>query len=298
MPAVLPSLRQLWYLVELAERLNFTQAAQACFVTQSTLSSGIQELERLLGARLVERDRQHVRLTPVGQQVVARARGLLAEARDLVEVASAAGEPMTGVLKISAIPTVAPFLLPRLAHEIRKHHPRLRLVLREDQTSVLLERVRAAEIDFGLIALPYDTASLKVRELFTEELWLISPRTEQPVRRPPPPPTVRSIDPGRLLLLEEGHCLREHTIGACGIAERANRSGIEASSLVTLVSMVETGLGDALLPFMALHSGLTRGADIVPRRFAAPAPSRTIALVARATTSREAEFDSIAALLT
>ena len=291
----LPSLRQLSYLVAVADRLNFTQAAQDCFVTQSTLSSGLKELERTLGAALVERDRQHVLLTPLGRTVVERSRELLGSARDLVGAVRAAAAPMTGLLRLGAIPTIAPFLLPPLVRAARTQHPDLKLALREDRSATLLDRLRAAELDFALIALPYDTAGLMVRELFAEELWLITgmPDGAHAPRRP----KISGLDPERLLLLEEGHCLREHTLEACGLAERANPSGIEASSLVTLVQMVESGLGDALLPQMAIESGFLGRASVLPQRFAPPVPRRTIALVARPTTTRVAEFEYLAGLL-
>lgn len=295
MSNALPSLRQLSYLVAVADRLNFTQAAQDCFVTQSTLSSGVKELERTLGAALVERDRQHVLVTPLGRKVVERSRELLGSARDLVGIVRAAAAPMTGLLRLGAIPTIAPFMLPQLVREARARHPELKLALREDRTATLLERLRAAELDFALIALPYDTSGLLVRELFVEELWLVTRMPE----RPPAPRRLRisGLDTERLLLLEEGHCLREHTLEACGLAERANPSGIEATSLVTLLQMVESGLGDALLPQMAIDSGFLANAAVVPRRFAPPLPTRRIALVARTSTTRIEEFGFLAQVL-
>jgi LysR family hydrogen peroxide-inducible transcriptional activator len=293
--SALPSLRQLSYLVALAERLNFTQAAQDCFVTQSTLSSGLKELERTLGVALVERDRRHVTLTPVGRTVVERSRALLGSAHDLVDAARAAAAPMTGLVRLGAIPTIAPFLLPQLVREARAQYPGLKLALREDRTAVLLERLREAELDFALIALPYETKGLLVRELYAEELWLITRMPEG--GREPRRLKISGLDPERLLLLEEGHCLREHTLEACGLTERANPSGIEATSLVTLVQMVESGLGDALLPQMAIDSGFLGRAAVLPQRFAPPVPTRTIALVARQTTTRRAEFDFLAGLL-
>lgn len=289
--SALPSLRQLAYLVKLSETLNFTQAAAACFVTQSTLSGGIQELERLLGARLVERDRQHVRMTPVGTAVVERARALLSMASDLVAHVSRESEPMGGLVRLSAIPTIAPFLLPRLLRTSRERHPRLRIALREDPTARALARLREGELDFALIALPWDTTGLLVRPLFDEELWLIAAEGDPAARRLRP--TIASLDTDRLLLLEEGHCLREHTLEGCGLSERANPSGLEASSLTTLVQMVEEGLGVALLPEMAVRAGLLNGTGVVARPIAPPVPRRGIALVARASTARREVFDAL-----
>jgi LysR family transcriptional regulator, hydrogen peroxide-inducible genes activator len=292
--AALPSLRQLRYLVAIADTLNFTQAAEASFVTQSTLSGGIQELERVLGATLVERDRQHVALTPLGADVVARSRALLSMAGDLVEHVRAASEPMTGLVRLGAIPTIAPFLLPGLVRAVRARHPRLQIALREDQTDRLLERLRAGTLDFALVALPYDTGTLRVEPLFEEELWLIAREGDPSTRRARPP--VDALDPGRLLLLEEGHCLRNHTLQGCGIAETANASGLEATSMATLVQMVEEGLGIALLPEMALRTGILNGTDVVARPISAPAPKRQIVLVARSSSARQAEFEALAAI--
>src|SRR5262245_39470760 len=168
MPA-LPTLRQLAYLVELAERLNFRVAAEAQLVTQSTLSAGIKELETVLGVQLVERDKRRVRLTAVGEETAARARELLAAATDLAEAASAATRPLSGPLRLGAIPTIAPYLLPEVLPALRRAHPELKLYLREDMTERLLERLRAGGLDIALVALPYDTGDLHVRELFRDE---------------------------------------------------------------------------------------------------------------------------------
>jgi LysR family hydrogen peroxide-inducible transcriptional activator len=292
--STLPSLRQLSYLVKLSEKLSFTQAAEASFVTQSTLSGGIQELERQLGAQLVERDRQHVRMTPIGEEVVGRARVLLSMAGDLVAHATSAAEPMTGLLRLGAIPTIAPFMLPTLVRTTRERHPKLRIALREDTTARSLAQVRDGSLDFALIALPFDTSGLLVRELFDDELWLIAAEGDPAAR--PARPSVASLDADRLLLLEEGHCLRSHTLEGCGLAERANLTGIEASSVTTLVQMVEEGLGIALLPEMAVRAGLLVGTSVVARPMGAPAPRRGIALVARASTARTAELDALATI--
>ena len=294
--SALPSLRQLTYLVKLSEKLNFTQAAEASFVTQSTLSGGIQELERQLGVQLVERDRQHVRMTPIGDEVVERARALLSMATDLVQRASSAAEPMTGLLRLGAIPTIAPFMLPVLVRTARERHPRLRFALREETTARSLEQLRDGSLDFALIALPYDTTGLLVRPLFDDELWLIAAEGDPAVR--PARSSVDQLDTQRLLLLEEGHCLRSHTLQGCGLAERANATGIEATSVTTLVQMVEEGLGIALLPEMALRAGLLAGTSVVARPIGSPAPRRGIALVARASTARLAEFEALAAIAT
>jgi LysR family hydrogen peroxide-inducible transcriptional activator len=294
MPA-LPSLRQLKYLVALADQLSFTRAARACFVTQSTLSAGLRELEDTLGAQLVERDRKTVAMTPLGLEVAARARSLIAQAEDLAELAAGAAAPMAGTLRLGVIPTIAPFLLPRFLPELRSRYPKLKLALREDLTANLLARMQAAQLDLALIALPYDTAGMLEAPLFDDEFWLAG-RDDDPALKQTRLVVTAPVAE-RLLLLEEGHCLREHTLAACARAAKPNPSGYEATSLLTLVQMVESGLGLALLPEMALKSGVLSGTHLVARPLAPPAPKRGIALLARPTTARKTEFETLAALI-
>ncbi|HEX4598278.1 MAG TPA: LysR substrate-binding domain-containing protein, partial [Burkholderiaceae bacterium] len=284
----MPSLRQLRYLVVLSETRNFTRAAETCFVTQSTLSAGLKELETTLGVQLVERDRQSVRMTPVGDAVADRARGLLAGVEDLVQAASAGAEPMTGTVRLGAIPTIAPFLLPSLLPVVRERYPQLRLALREDLTANLLVRLGRGELDFALIALPFDTGDLLVRPLFDDELWLVAPKGDPQLA--PKRLTISQRMTERLLILEEGHCLRDHTLEACGRAQVASAEGIEATSLLTLVEMVESGLGLALVPEIVIQGGLLASSQLVARPLASPAPKRIVALVARRSTARSAEF--------
>lgn len=262
MPA-LPSLRQLAYLVELAERLNFRAAAEAQFVTQSTLSAGIKELEKVLGVQLVERDKRHVRLTAVGEEVTARARELLAAATDLAESARSAMAPLSGMLRLGAIPTIAPFLLPEVLPHLRRAHPALKLHLREDLTERLLDRLRAGSLDIVLIALPYETGDLYVRELFKDEFWFVA-REDDPAAREKEV-ALRKLDTGDVLLLEEGHCLRDHVITACGPRRGTAEANVEATSLPTLIQMVEGGLGVTLLPEITLKAGLLKGTRLIAR---------------------------------
>ncbi len=288
----LPSLKQLRYLVALSEQLNFTRAAETCFVTQSTLSAGLKELEVVLGAQLVERDRQTVLVTPIGLEVVRRAQGILAATHDLVEIAVGAGEPMTGLLRLGVIPTIAPFLLPQSMQRLRERYPALRLALREDLTANLLSRLEEGKLDFALIALPYDTANLLVEPLFDDALWIVGRKGDPEIKA-----TKVNVTPSiseRLLLLEEGHCLRDHALYACGASTRALSEGLEATSLLTLVQMIESGLGIGLVPEMAVKSGLTKSPNLVARRMAKPSPKRTIALAARRSTSRPADLKALA----
>ncbi len=291
----LPSLRQLRYLVAVADRLNFRAAAESCFVTQSTLSAGIKELENQLGAELVERDKRHVRLTRVGEEVVAKARALVAQAHDLVETARRAAEPLAGPFRLGVIPTIAPFLLPRIAPKLRAAYPRLKLYLREDLTERLLDRLRSAELDAALIALPYETGELAVRELFRDEFWFVA-RSDDPLARVKAV-AVERLEPRDIVLLEEGHCLRDHAIVACGVRAPGEAPAVEATSLATLVQMVEGGLGVTLLPEMTLKAGILNGTSLIARPFARRVPARTIALVSRPAAAHGRDAGLLAAFI-
>jgi len=291
----LPSLRQLRYLVAVADRLNFRAAAASSFVTQSTLSAGIKELESLLGVELVERDKRSVRLTSAGEAVVAKAREVLAQAQDLVETARGAAEPLSGPFRLGVIPTIAPFLLPALAPKLRGRYPRLKLYLREDLTERLLARLRGAELDAALIALPYDTGELAVRELFRDEFWFVA-REDDPLAREKAI-AIERLAPREIVLLEEGHCLRDHAIVACGARGPGEAPTVEATSLATLVQMVEGGLGVTLLPEMTLKAGLLNGTSLVARPFAAKVPARRIALVSRRASAHSHEVALLADLI-
>jgi LysR family transcriptional regulator, hydrogen peroxide-inducible genes activator len=291
----LPTLRQLAYLVELSERLNFRAAADRQFVTQSTLSAGIKELETQLGVQLVERDKHHVRLTAVGEEVTARARELLASATDLSEAARSAARPLCGPLRLGAIPTIAPYLLPGVLPALRRAYPELKLYLREDLTARLLERLRASRLDLALIALPFETGDLHVRELFKDDFAFVAREGDPAVRAKSVP--LRKIDTKDMVLLEEGHCLRDHAIAACGPRRAAWEPRVEATSLTTLIQMVEGGLGVTLLPRITLDAGILKSTRLVARPFASPAPSRTLALVARRTSPRRRDADLLAEFL-
>jgi len=293
--ANLSSLRQLQYLVTLSEKLNFTRAAAACHVTQSTLSVGLRELEHLLGARLVERDRQTVLMTPTGIEVAQRARAILVGAQDLVEIAAASRAPMTGLLRLGAIPTIAPFLLPPCLRLLRERYPQLHLALREDLTANLLSRLEGGELDLALIALPYATGNLLVEPLFDDALLIVGQRIDPQFKARALAITPSLTD--RLLLLEEGHCLRDHALYACGASAGRTTEGVEATTLLTLVQMIESGLGIGLVPEIAVKSGLTASTTLVVRPLAKPSPRRTIALVARRSTTRLADLKSLAEVI-
>ncbi|UCD69378.1 MAG: hydrogen peroxide-inducible genes activator [Betaproteobacteria bacterium] len=296
MSNALPSLRQLRYLITLSETLNFRRAAENLYVTQSTLSAGIKELENVLGAILVERDKRNVRFTPLGYEIVERARKILAQAEDLVQLARGSQEPLSGLLRLGVIPTVAPFLLPMVLPALRTAHPKLKLYLREDLTERLIERVESGELDFALIALPYDTGDLIVRQIFKDEFWFVTRQGDKLAREKEI--AIRDIDTSRVLLLEEGHCLRNHTIEACGARRMAAHQGdLEATSLFTLLQMVHNGMGVALLPEMVIKAGALVGSELTARPFAHRVPSRTIALVMRGSSPLTPDYELLADLI-
>lgn len=290
--AALPSLRQLKYLLALEKHLNFTRAAESCFVSQSTLSAGLKELEELLGVQLVVRDRQNVEMTEVGKEVASRAASLISAAEDLVDYVTSSSKLMTGTLRLGVIPTIAPYILPLILPELRERFPETHLALREDLTNNLLVRLRERQLDMALIALPYPLDGFISRELFPDEFWLVAKESDPVLKGKHVELPAKMAD--RLLLLEEGHCLRDHSLRACGKTEIASRDGIEATSLFTLVQMVEGGMGIALLPEMAIKAGILNNTALVARPLGAPAPKRTIAIVARKSSAHLAELEVLA----
>ncbi len=292
--AALPSLRQLSYLVTLSETLHFTEAARRSFVTQSTLSGGIMELERLLGGVLVERDRQNVRLTPLGEQVVARARVLLADAQDLMRLSREMSEPLTGDLHLGIIPTIAPFILSQLLDEVHKQLPKIQLHLHEAQSEKIVEKLEHGNLDMIVLALPFDTRGLKVAEIAKENLHLVYHKADLDAQNAH---SLDDLDLSRLVLLEEGHCLRNHALSACPIGERKNDHRLKASSLPTLIEMVSSDLGFTLLPEIAIHTHMIKAnADLAVKSIEA-APSRTLALLTRKSTPLQSEFDVLLQIL-
>ncbi|PJI43829.1 hydrogen peroxide-inducible genes activator [Ferrovibrio sp.] len=283
-----PSLRQWQYLVSLAENRHFGRAAEACFVTQSTLSAGIQELETQLGAALVDRTKRKVVLTPLGEDLAGRARELLARAEDMVLAARAASVPLSGPLRLGVIPTISPFLLPRVLPSLRKRFPDLRLFLREDLTARLVEQLQAGKLDLLLIALPYDGGALDTMTLFDDDFLVACREDHQLARRNSV--KLDDLSEAPLLLLEDGHCLRDHALAACRLPPSPRRDGFAATSLHTLVQMVDSGLGVTLLPRLALDAGILRGTDVTTRPLQDGDAARHIGLAWRRGTQRAKEF--------
>jgi LysR family hydrogen peroxide-inducible transcriptional activator len=286
---MLPTLRQLQYLKLLAQHGSFSRAAEAAFVTQPTLSAGIQELEKILGAPMVDRNRSGVILTAAGAEAVARAGTILAQAEDLVQACRSAGQPLEGRLRLGVIPTIAPFLLPAALPVLRRRFPKLRLFLREDMTQRLITDLKAGALDITLIALPYDVAGLEWAHVSHDELLAAFP-AGHPLAATP---TVSSgaLDAETLILLEDGHCLRDHALSACGLGPQksTHEEGFAATSLATLVQMVGSGLGISLLPAMAVEAGLAHAAQVAVRPLTPDLASREIVVAWRAGSTRAAE---------
>jgi LysR family hydrogen peroxide-inducible transcriptional activator len=286
---MLPTLRQLQYLKLLDEHRSFSRAAAAAHVTQPTLSAGIQELEKILGASLVDRNRSGVILTAAGATAAAHAQAVLAQVEDLVQASRGAGQPLAGRFRLGVIPTIAPFLLPATLPALRRRYPRLRLFLREDMTFRLIAELKAGSLDAALIALPYDLDGLDHAHVEDDELLAAFPRDHplaMDVRVAP-----ERLEGEDLILLEDGHCLRDHVLAACGFPSRRREreEGFAATSLSTLVQMVGSGLGVSFLPAMAVGSGLAEAASVSVRPLEAEEASREIVVAWRAGSSRAVE---------
>ena len=292
MTTYLPTIKQLQYLVALHEHGHFGRAAESSFVSQSTLSAGIRELETLLGVTLVERSRRVVRFTPLGNAVVQKAHRLLREAEELSELVQASGKPLSSELRMSVIPTIAPFLLPRILPRLRKDWPNLKLFLREETSGDAVESLHHGRADCVLLALPFATGEVEVEHICDDRLFVAFPKDDP--RDPPEVIPPAMIDEGRLLLLEDGHCLREHALAACNRPELRASATMIGTSLHTLVQMVDNGLGLTMLPEMALEAGILHETDVVARPLKSKGASREIALVWRKNSPRADEFRLLA----
>ena len=287
------TLRHLQFLVAVAETSSFSRAAEISFVTQPTLSAGIKELEDRLGVQLIERTRRSVMLTPLGEEIVERARALLLDAREIEELARAHQNPETGDLRLGAIPTIGPFLIPQTLPLIRAQFPGLRLYLREEMTESLIDGLNEGRLDLILIALPFETGSLEIAPLFEDGYQLATPQ-----HAPRSFKTGREAlnDAGQLMLLEKGHCLQRHALQAYPDRNLAQDESFAATSLTTLVAMVSEGLGVTLLPNLAVDAGIVSNGEVslTPLPDACP---RKIVLAWRANSARTSLFEKLAELL-
>jgi len=287
----LPTLRQLQYLTAVVEVKHFGQAADRCFVTQSTLSAGIQDLEQLLGISLLERTNRKVMPTPLGIEIAEQAQTILSLSADLVELAHSENNPLSGRIRIGVIPSISPFLLPKVLPLIREQLPELELVLIEDQSERLLAQLKSGDIDLAVLAFPYNIQGFSYRIFAEEQFYLTLPKDH-------PLASLKEINAeqlpvNELLLLAEGHCLREHALSACQLPITPQRSTVQGTSLYTLIEMVAGGLGITLIPEMAIHSDMVKHADICIRPLAAKdnKPMRELGLVWRPSYKRIETLD-------
>ncbi len=289
-----PTPRQLQYLVALRAHGHFGKAAESCFVTQSTLSAGLRELETLLGTTLVERTRRVVRFTPLGLRIADKAVRVLRESEELADMARAEGQPLTGELRMGVIPTIAPFLLPTMLPVLRERFPRLRLFLREDTSQAACDALHRGQLDCILLAMPYACGEVDSIDLFDDALLVAFPFGEAPVGAAV---DAGAIDEARLLLLEDGHCLKDHALAACNRPELRAGATMMGTSLHTLVQMVDNGLGLTFIPQMAVTAGLLDGTRVTALPLTADHGSRRIALAWRKSSPREEEFHLLASTL-
>lgn len=272
------TLRQLQYAVAVAELLSFRRAAERCAVSQPSLSAQVAELEAALGLRLFERDRRRVLVTTAGREIVDRARAVLREADDLLELAQRAGDPLSGTLRIGVIPTVSPYLLPRVTKALRAAHPRLTVLWVEDKTEVLVQSLDAGALDSALLALEADIGDVERESVGFDRFVLATPKGH-PLGTKKTPARASELHDVNVLLLDDGHCFRDQALAFCSTAE-AQELEFRATSFPTLAQMVAGGAGVTLLPEMAVAVEAER-ADLRVRSFVEPSPGRTIALVWR-----------------
>lgn len=272
------TLRQLQYVVAVADELNFRRAAERCAVSQPSLSAQVAQVEDALGVRLFERDRRRVLPTPAGQALVARARTLLRDADDLVTAARLAADPLRGTLRIGVIPTISPYLLPRVTPALRRAFPALTVAWVEEKTDTLVRELDAGALDAALLALEADLGDLDHAVVAVDD-FLLAARPDDPLARAPGPVRRADLSAAEVLLLDDGHCFRDQALSFCAGAG-ARELAFRATSLPTLCQMVAGGAGVTLLPALAVPTEAER-AGLVVRRFADPAPHRTIALAFR-----------------
>src|SRR3954469_12765887 len=288
-------LKDLRYLVALADTKHFGRAAERSFVSQPTLSAQLKKLEEYLGVQLIERAPKRVQLTPAGEEIVGRARRILDASEEIVELAKGHRDPLAGRLKLALLPTIGPYLLPQVAPRLRKSLPRLELMLYEYQTGPMLEKLHSGEIDVGILALPVPMDGLESRELYREPFTVALPAGHKLAQRN----TIRIGDLSHetLLLLEDGHCLRDQALEVCAVASMHEKQDFRATSLETLRQMVAAGVGVTLLPELAARGAYGNARGVAIRPFAKPVPTRTIGAIWRKTSARRAVILELAQVI-
>lgn len=288
---ILPSVRQLRHAVALYETQSFSKAADMSFVAQSSLSTSIKELEDILGVSLFERTTRKVLPTQAGESFILKAKLILRDMQDAVEETQNFKKSFSGDLRLGTIPTIGPYLLPKFLDITRKNYPGYRIYIQEDQTENLLNKLEQGSLDILILALPVDTRDFVVGDFLEDPLYLLCYKDhalsqQQTITR-------TSLSHHDLLLLEDGHCLRNHALSMCSISYDTKHDSFQATSLKTLLYMIESNLGISLIPKMAVHEEVKEESDVVVKEFSGSAPKRQIALVWRKTSSRRAEFEEL-----
>lgn len=278
------NLRDLQYLVAVADHRHFGEAAAACFVSQPTLSTQLKKLESELGVELVERNPRHITLTDAGERIVAEARVVLAEVESIEAIARAARDPESGTIRLGLFPTLAPYLLPHVVPHLRNRYPKLELLLFEEKTEVVLDRLHQGKFDVGILARPVRDDLLHEEILFSEDFVLAVP-ADHPLATADGPVDPSILAREQILLLEEGHCLRDQALAVCQLAGAQERTGFRATSLETLRQMVAAGVGVTLLPQLAVEPPVPESPNVRILRFNEPVPRREIAMYWRRTSA-------------
>lgn len=290
-----PSLRQLEYVVAIGDYGTFSRAAEACGVTQPALSAQVRRLEVSLGVDLFERRPSGVMATAAGDRVIELARRVVGSVDQVVDAAQSLQDPLRGTVRMGVIPTIAPYLLPRVMPQLRVRFPELRLLLKEERTSRLTALVESGDLDLAVVALESELGELETLPLFTDPFLLAVSHEHRLARRKRV--TARDLEGEEVLLLDDGHCLRDQTLSICDAAGACEYGDFRATSLPTLVQMVEMGVGITMLPAMAAESSRQLGQRLHLVRFGAPVPSRTVALAWRPSSTARDHFEALARTL-
>jgi LysR family hydrogen peroxide-inducible transcriptional activator len=285
------NLRDLRYFVALADTRHFGKAADRCFVSQPTLSAQLKKLENYLGVQLIERQPRKVGLTDTGAKILPLARRMLQESDEIIAMARNEHDPLSGKLKVAFIPTIGPYLLPLVARKLRKQLPRLKLMLYEYQTQPLLEKLKAGDIELGILALPVPLDGLEARDLYAEAFTVAMPGNHPLAKKAHV--KVDDLNGESLLLLEDGHCLRDQALDVCSMVDVKESEDYRATSLETLRQMVAAGLGITLLPELATRGPFNSGQGLTIKTFAKPVPTRTVGAVWRKSSSRSEAINAI-----
>ncbi len=288
------TIKQLQYALAVEKTLHFKKAAEQCNISQSALSTALSELEKQLGTQLFERDNKRVLITPIGKEILSRARTIMLELQALDDLVDSQKQPLSYPITVGVIPTIAPFLLPKLLPEIQQHYPDAKLTIVEEQSAELINRVKEGEIDTAILALPYELDGLLALEFWEEDFYWLTPAASELSNLSEI--TSEQMNTGKLMLLKDGHCLKDHIIDACHFRPEQAEHGFGATSLTTLVHLVQASMGTTLIPAMALES-LVKGNDLIKAvHLSEPGPHRRIAFILRPNYTRYSSIEALSKL--